>query len=127
MAKGKQRNRQRETHWRRIIAKQRRSGLGVRAFCRAHDVRESAFHFWRGELKRRQAEREQRRDQPPAAPMFVPVRIAESDTPAGAIEIVLASGWRVHVATPVDRQALCDVLAALRTAAAVDTQEPQPC
>jgi transposase-like protein len=128
MAKGKQRERRRETRWRRIIGEHERSGLGVRAFCRAENLRESAFYFWRREIQSRQAEQEQRRvDEPTPAPLFVPVHVAEGGAAAGAIEILLPGGCRVHVAAPVDRQALADVLAALRSAAGVDVQEGEPC
>jgi hypothetical protein len=73
---------------------------------------ESAFYFWRRELQRRQTEQEQRRER---AHAFLPVRVAEELPPpvAGRIEIVLANGRRVHVAAPVDRQALAEVLAVL--------------
>jgi transposase len=121
MAKSKSRDRRRETRWRQIIREHGRSGLSVREFCRKGKLRETAFYFWRRELQRRQAEQEQRRHaDPPAAPEFVAVRVAEhSGTVAGGrIEIELSGGRRVHVMAPVDRQALTDVLAVL---------EGQPC
>jgi hypothetical protein len=43
----------------------------------------------------------------------VPVRVAEDAPAGGRIEIVLSGGRRVHVAAPVDRRALADVLAVL--------------
>ena len=118
MANGKDRDGRREARWRRIIGEHGRSGLGVREFCRRGKLTETAFYFWRRELQRRQAEQEQRR--PAAPPAFVPVRIEEHvGSPAGGrIEIELSGGRRVHVAAPVDRQALADVLAVL---------EGQPC
>lgn len=127
MAKGKQRDGRREARWREIIAEHQRSGLGVRAFCRASSVRETAFYYWRRELRRRQGERKQRRDDAPAAaPMFVPVHLAEDDVPAAPIEIVLLTGCRVHVTGRVDREALTEVLAALQAAAA-DAPEVRRC
>ena len=123
MANGEGRDRRREAYWRRTIREQRGSGLTIRDFCRRSKLRESAFHFWRRELERRQAEQEQRqqksrpaqRPRPPRAPAFVTVRVAEQPQPpvGGRIEIELPSGRRVHVAAPVDRQALADVLAVL--------------
>jgi transposase-like protein len=128
MAKGKQRDGRLETRWRGILSEQERSGLGVRAFCRGKGVRETAFYYWRRELQRRQAEHEQRRvDAPPSAPMFVPVHLAEHDTPSSPIEIVLSSGCRVHLTGPVDRQALVDVLTALHSAAAIAAPEVRRC
>jgi len=116
MAKGKGRDRRLEVRWRRIIRQHGRSGLSVRDFCRRGKLTETAFYFWRRELERRQAEQEQRRSDPPASPAFVPVRVEEhsGSRADGRIEIELAGGRRVHVAAPVDRQALADVLAVLQ-------------
>lgn len=122
MAKGARRDRRLEAEWRRIIRGYIRSALGVREFCAKSKLAESAFYYWRRELHRRQAEQEQhpRRGSasataaPPSKPAFLPVCMAEEIAPsavAGRIEIVLSNGRRVHVAAPVDRQALADVLA----------------
>jgi hypothetical protein len=128
MAKGKQRDGRREARWREIIAEHQRSGLGVRAFCRAKGVRETAFYYWRRELQRRHGEQVQRReDEPSAAPMFVPVHLAEHIAPLSSIEIVLPTGCHVHVTGPVDRQALTDVLTALHAWTADDAQEARRC
>jgi hypothetical protein len=95
-----------EASWRRRLRAQAQSGLSVRAWCRQHDTRLSAFYWWRAQLARRDA----------AAPPFVPVRVtpeSAAGAPAGRIEIVLAGDRRVQVVGPVDRQALADVLAVL--------------
>ena len=125
MAKGKDRASRRETYWRRTVREQRGSGLTIRDFCRKSKLRESAFHFWRRELERRQAAQEQRQEpkkarrsksrRAPRAPAFVPVRVTEQPVPAavGRIEIELSGGRRVHLTAPVDRHALGEVLATL--------------
>jgi hypothetical protein len=108
MARGKVRDKSKEVFWRRTVRRQGQSGLTVRAFCREHELRETAFYFWRRELVRREAAR-------PASVAFMPVRVLQ-DAPApagGRIEIVLSGDRRVHVAAPVDRRALADVLAVL--------------
>ena len=46
MAKGIERDRQRETYWRRMVRGQPGGGLTVRAFCRKNKLAESAFYFW---------------------------------------------------------------------------------
>jgi hypothetical protein len=123
MPKGKDRDGRLEAKWRRIIREHTRSGLSIRDFCRNSKLRESAFYFWRRELERRdvarrEAEQEQRK-RPSGQAAFVPVRVTdEVRVDPGRIEIVLSGGHRVHVAAPVDRQALADVLAVL---------EGQPC
>ena len=106
MARGTRRDLKKEAFWRRMLRGQADSGLSVRAWCRKHVTRESAFYWWRTQLAQRDA----------AAPPFVPVHVtAESSTGVspGRIEIVLAGDRRVHVVGPVDRQALADVLAVL--------------
>lgn len=129
MAKGENKDRQREDRWRAIMRKHARSGMSIRGFCRKSNLHETAFYFWRRELQRRKAEQEQRRprrrtdqaQQVGAVPAFVSVRVEEpmdAAGPCGRIEIVLSGGRRLYVTAPVDRQALADVLAVL---------EGQPC
>jgi len=116
MGRGTRRDLKKEAFWRRMLRGQAGSGLSVRAWCRKHDTRESAFYWWRTQLAQRDA----------AAPQFVPVRVtAESSTvaPTGRIEIVLARDCRVHVVGPVDRQALADVLAVLAGAPGAAPEE----
>jgi len=69
MAKGKSRDKSKEALWRRTVREQRQSGLSIREFCRKHEVRETAFYFWRRELARRGAA--QRR-----TTTFLPVGVA---------------------------------------------------
>jgi hypothetical protein len=45
-----------ERAWRQRVRRQASSGLSVRAFCEQQGLAESAFYFWRQELKRRAAE-----------------------------------------------------------------------
>jgi hypothetical protein len=144
MAGGKSRDRRREARWRRIIREQGRSGLSVREFCSRGKLTETAFYFWRRELRRRRvedstrwAEQEQRRPRkrpvgarPVGRAAFVPVTVAQ-DVVAhahGRLEIELSGGRRVHVAAPVDRQALADVLAVLEGAGTAGRgAEGRPC
>jgi hypothetical protein len=115
-----------EQYWREQLAGQPNSGLSVRAYCRRHRLRESAFYFWRKELARRGVS-------VASGPTFVPVHLSEDsggrDTGAaehadeavrsagrgvgGCIEIVLSGGRQVRLLGPVDRQSLADVLAVL--------------
>lgn len=86
MAK-QQRDPQRERLWREVVADFQRSGRTVREFCVQRRLPESAFHYWRRELLRRDAE--------PASssqPAFVPVTVL----PAATVEVRCPSG---HVVT----------------------------
>jgi transposase-like protein len=85
MAK-QQRDPQREQSWREVIADFQRGGRTVREFCAQRRLRESAFHYWRRELQRRDAE--------PAVsstPAFVPVTVIPA-----TVEVRCPSG---HVVT----------------------------
>lgn len=131
MAKhGRRRDRRREERWRGILQKQAGSGVSIRQFCRDHQLKESAFYFWRRELGRRGREqrfdRELAAERPSAA--FVAVTVTpEASTPAaGRIEVVLPGGWRVRLAGAVDRTALADVLAAVAEARAARASEGSP-
>jgi len=105
MARGTRRNLKKQAFWRRRLRAQAGSGLSVRAWCRQHDTRESAFYWWRAQLARRGAE----------APPFAPVRVVADTVPeaAGRIEIVLPGDRRVHIIGQVERRMLADVLAVL--------------
>ncbi|HET9831226.1 MAG TPA: hypothetical protein VFP91_05945 [Vicinamibacterales bacterium] len=108
----------RERTWRRHLERQRASGQTIRAYCRAHQLHETSFYFWRAEVARRD------RDTIPPAPAFVPVAVIDSparrDTP---IDIRLASGHRVRIRSGCDRELLADVLVLLRRS----TSEGRPC
>ncbi len=115
MASGRSRDGKKELFWRRMVRKHAGSGLRVRAWCRRHGQRESAFYWWRAELVRRDAAGREERGA--ASPAFVPVHITD-DAGGGcgaAIEIALGSGRLVRIRGPVDRQTLADVVAVLET------------
>lgn len=104
MAKRNARDLSKEAAWRRRLVRHADSGQTVRAWCRRHRVKEAAFHWWRRELARRDAEAQ--------APTFVPVQAA--DDPArdddAQIEVVLTDGRRVRVTGAVNREMLTQVL-----------------
>jgi len=47
---GRRPNEERRRYWRDVVARQRRSGLPVAAFCRRHKVSPAAFYGWRRRL-----------------------------------------------------------------------------
>ena len=86
------------------------SGQSIRAWCRRHGVKEAAFHWWRRELARRDAE--------PQATSFVPVQVTDDPRDGdGQIEIELTDGRRVRVTGTVNREMLTQVLDVLERAA----------
>lgn len=113
MAQGKARDPQRERVWRRHLRRQRGSGLTIRDYCARQGLSETAFHFWRREIVRR--------DEPQGAttpravePAFVPVTVVPAPTDAGsAIDIRLRGGHRLRVRSGCDPQLLAAVVALL--------------
>jgi len=143
MARVKSRDLKRQAEWRRIVVRQKRSGLSIRAFCRQNHLAESTFYFWRRELQCRQAAHvsdvalakprgqrsghrteqrhrqyrhaAQRHDETTPGPAG-PTFVpvhVTEDLSAGRIEIELSGGYRVQVAGAVERTVLADVLAIL--------------
>jgi hypothetical protein len=94
-----------EDQWRERLAQQERSGLSVKQFCKERALTECSFYAWRKRLRRKE-----------------PVRFAlvergaarqEPATETG-LELVLATGERLRIATGVDATTLRIVLDALR-------------
>jgi transposase len=104
---GKQRDPERERYWRATMARWRASGLSIRAFCRRQSLTESAFHFWRRELRLREAAGLTRVPEPPT---FVPVTVIPTATVA--VEVRCPSGHVVTLAA-YDVSSLKGLFAAL--------------
>ncbi len=92
----------REPYWRQVLARWKRSGLSVRAFCEAEGLNPMTVYWWRRELARR--------DQ--SQPAFLPVRVlAETTEPSTVgIEVVLANGRSVRVSAGFDPGTLVRVV-----------------
>jgi hypothetical protein len=102
----RQRDPKLEQLWRQRLARWRASGQSVRAFCAAEGIPESAWYFWRRELKRRSTTPDKRR---PKSPAFVPVTVVAAAT--GVVEVRCPSG---HVVTlPAGNAVLRRLFAAL--------------
>jgi transposase-like protein len=52
-ARRRGRDPKKESYWRERLSDQTRSGLTVRAFCEREALKETAFYFWRREIRRR--------------------------------------------------------------------------
>ena len=119
----------REQFWRRVIRKRERSGLTIRTFCDREGLTESAYHFWRRELLKRDGVREQpaaRRRQTSKAvrevrpvPTFASLTLGDASPEMARIssvetsmpiEIVLRDNVRVRVGRGADPHTLDQVL-----------------
>jgi len=111
MAEKMGRKRRTEEDWRQIVREQAASGLSSAAWCQQRGLVASTFHWWRGELARRDAQR--------AQATFVPVQVQPGvlSPEPGSIEILLTGGRRIRLCGPVDRRVLAEVVAVLEGAA----------
>ena len=117
-----ERDRAKERIWRRILRQWRRSGLSVRQFCTDRAVSEPSFYAWRRTISERdrQASRGsgERHGSKAAQELFVPVRVADSCTPAQArgLEVALGGGRVLRVPVSFDASTLRQLLAVLEEA-----------
>jgi transposase-like protein len=117
---------ERRAFWQAALELQRESGLTIRAFCKQEQLAESAFHFWKRELQRKQPpvlvkepKVRTKLGVPPETirEAFVPVELssaAASSATAASLVIELTSGATIRVAEGCSRQLLQNVLEALR-------------
>jgi hypothetical protein len=108
-------------HWRQIIEQQKRSGLSIARFCGERRIAESSLFTWKRRLARESLV--------PAAPAFVPVKLAAADQAGevmgpshGAIELHLGQGRHLVLRPGFDAPTLATVLAVL----AGETSRPEP-
>lgn len=124
---------EREAHWRQALAAWSGSGLSKVAFCRERGLSPSAFHWWKGELARRDAAKGSHAAgassgtsrEAEGRPAFVAVRLAQGAVGgaavplradrevAGAVEVVLGNGRRVRVGSGFDGELLAQVVRVL--------------
>ena len=110
MAKGQQRDLALEAKWRQILARQDKSNLSVREFCRRERLLESAFYAWRRTIRQRDAQRR-------AVPAFVPLMV-QSDAAAGdgAVIMELRGGQVLRLPLSMPPAQLAAVVHAIETA-----------
>jgi len=101
MVAGTRRSVEKEAFWRKILARQRRSGLSVREFCQGEGVSEGSFYAWRRELLKRDTATPDVEDNRDTGRRLVPVEvvsdkvISPSRTMTGAsnmLEIITHEG-----------------------------------
>ena len=133
MARKGERDLKRERFWRAALRRRQRSGLTVREFCRGEQLSETAYHFWRREIARRDREPRPRskhtRIKASASrttsgkrtaispPLFQELAIVSGQSPGAnrGLEVVLPDGCRLRVPAEVDRALLADVLSVLES------------
>ena len=96
-----------QAKWRSLVSEQEASGQSIAAFCRARELRESLFYYWKKRLKQA------------AAPPFVEVQVAKPglrprhspSAPGSTIEVRLGNGRSLMVAPEFDASHLRALLA----------------
>lgn len=112
-----------ERFWREMVGQQGESGVSVRAFCRERQLTESAFYFWRRELKQREAQKQppragrretnvERKSEAKDGDLFVPVVAECLAETVPSIEMILPSGAVLRWSGG-DATAVVDVVAAV--------------
>jgi transposase-like protein len=98
-----QRRQARREYWQELIAQQEQSGLSVHAFCEQRGVTEASFYGWRKQLR---------------GGSLVGFALVEATgtgpKSAMAMELVLATGERLHISPGADAATLRMVLGVLR-------------
>jgi hypothetical protein len=103
-----------EKSWVPILAEWKKSGLGVREFCRRRRLRESAFWHWKQEIPDRERRRKGRRGASHAKPSFriQPVQVVEKSLSVLPLE-VLSGGRTLRIPRDFDPEQLRKVLSVL--------------
>ena len=94
----------RREKWRELISEHKQSELSVKEFCRKHGVGEAVFYAWRKRLAE---------EQQPARFALVATS-GPAVIPRPTLQLVLANGDRLEIASGVDGSTLRTVLALLR-------------
>lgn len=111
-----------EQGWLRHFRRCQRSRLTVREYCDRHQLSEPSFYSWRRTLQQRGLLADAAAPDGPrphddarvAAPLFLPVSVAQADATAQRIEIVLPDGLCVRIGAGFDAATLRQLLALLR-------------
>ena len=87
-------SKQRKEVWRRHIAECRESGLSYAEYARRHELKESAFCYWRQRLSGSSGQK----------PAFVELKVSESRT--SGIQIIFRNQIRVSLSSDFDEKVL---------------------
>lgn len=109
MAKGQQRDPNREVRWREVLKRHGRSGLSVREFCQRERLPESAFYAWRRTIRQRDV-------QGAAAPAFVPLMVQTDAAADGAVIVELRGGRVLRLPLSMPAAQLAAVIHAIEAA-----------
>ena len=116
---GRRRDLVKERLWREHVSAWHSSGVGIRSYCQEHGLSASLFHWWRGELKRRDTETGMIREgggKTRARGSVAEVRLMGEapEREAGAsLEVVLGNGRSIRVWDGFNAGTLAQLVSAL--------------
>jgi len=117
-----------EAFWRDAMRRWKRSGLGIREFCRRERLAEGSFYAWRRELARRErnqasttslrdGRRSGRARSAAIPPLFLPIHVRggapEATLGDGTIEVRLSGGEILRAGSAVSPERLARLIEAL--------------
>ena len=97
---GVRRSVEKEAFWRRVLDRQRRSGLSVRGFCQGEGVSEGSFYAWRRELLKRDAATPDVADNRDTGGRLVPVAVISGSEASSPSRSVTQRASLLEIITP---------------------------
>jgi hypothetical protein len=107
-----------EASWRDRIKQWEASGLSIREFCQKQELKETSFHYWRREIKRRDKKRpspkkkakEEKQISFASVQMTTPFLCSNERLYDNEIEISLSNGSRIRFRSGIASELLREVL-----------------
>ena len=110
----KQRDASREAFWRRALKRRVQSGMTISEFCASEGLTASAYHYWRREIERRDAEASEADWGLASEPTLAAVELVEDAVGGATIEIVAENGFVIRVGERATTEHVRRVLLAMR-------------
>jgi len=112
MSKAKKADTDQRQFWQMVLETFKSSGLSVRQFCKQEGLSEPSFYSWRKRLSPPQ-------EPDPGKGQMQPDQFIQISMPAAKpepLELILASGHKLHIPSDVDPAFLTGVLSAMKQA-----------
>jgi transposase-like protein len=112
MSKAKKTDTDQRQFWQMVLETFKTSGLSVRQFCKQEGLSEPSFYSWRKRLSVPQKSGPAK--EPTPSDSFIQVSVPAAKP--GALELILASGHKLHIPSDIDPVFLTGVLSAVKQA-----------
>jgi hypothetical protein len=116
-AKGLPRDPAKERHWRVVLKQFAASGPGIREFCAARRLKETAFYFWRREIQRRDRRAPRRRTSRPLSFAKVIFHPPQAAMTGEGLRLVLGHGRELLLPASMPVQHVAALVRAIEGAA----------